>query len=432
MTTAAPVCVGDAWNVSRDEEKQPANARGAKAETEHAATPCQQHALREQLADNPSAIGTHRRTDGQLALTPCRPREQQVGDVRTRDQEHERHGAEQHQQRRPHLTGCRIPHRHDRNAFLRVHPLGVGFAKLLADDLHLRLRARNGHAWLQPPGDIEVVALIGTVRLRLQRKPDVRFGVRLKAPREDADDCVGHAVQQDWPPEHLVGAAEAGLRHGITDHGHGRAVRQILALREGATRDWRNAEDLEVVRGDVETLHRLGRIARAHVHRKSPEIVQRHGVEDIVLPPRHVLGDGIRIADAGAKLAAELHDSVGLRVRQRLEEDSIHDREDRCVGADAEGQRRQSNGGEAEVPAHRAQGVAQIGEERFHLGRRRDRSYLVPSRSRMLQRPAASNGPYWKTARRRRCDFSWGIPASGCEKGRGRPRPPSPGVVSRD
>ena len=127
-----------------------------------------------------------------------------------------------------------------------------------------------------------------------------------------------------------------------------------------------------------ETLHCLGRIARAHVHRQSPEIVQRQRVEHIVLPPRHVLGDGIRIADTGAKLAAELHDSVGLRVRQRLQEDSIHDREDRRVGADAEGQRGQSNGREADVPAHRPQGVAQIGEERFHLERRRDRVYLVP------------------------------------------------------
>jgi hypothetical protein len=61
-------------------------------------------------------------------------------------------------------------------------------------------------------------------------------------------------------------------------------------------------------------------------------------------------------------LSAELHDSVGLRVREWLEEDSIHDREDRRVRADAEGQRGQSNGGEAEVPATGAQGVTQIGE----------------------------------------------------------------------
>ena len=149
MRTGRASFVGDAGNVSWDEEKQPANAKGPNAKTDDSATSGQQHALSEQLADDPAAVGTHRGANGQLALTPCRTREQQVGDVRARDQKHERDGAEQHQQRRLHLAGCRLPHRHDPNVFIRVHPLGVGFAKLLADDLHLRLRGGNGHSWRQ-------------------------------------------------------------------------------------------------------------------------------------------------------------------------------------------------------------------------------------------------------------------------------------------
>jgi hypothetical protein len=55
-----------------------------------------------------------------------------------------------------------------------------------------------------------------------------------------------------------------------------------------------------------------------------------------------------------------------LRVRERLQEDGIHDGEDCRVGADAEGQGGQSNGREPHVPAHRAQGVTQIAKQRFH------------------------------------------------------------------
>ena len=193
-------------------------------------------------------------------------------------------------------------------------------------------------------------------------------GSGLKPTREDADDRVWHTVQQKRTPHRFVWATETSLRHPITDHRDSGAVRQILTLREGAPRDWRHAEDLEVVRRDPKRLHGLGRIARADVHRKCAEIVQGHGVEHIVLPPRHVLGDRIRIADTGVKLAPELHDPVGLRIGQRLEEHGVDHREDRGVGADAEGQRRQRNGGERGVPTHRTQRVAKIGEDRFHRG----------------------------------------------------------------
>ena len=63
---------------------------------------------------------------------------------------------------------------------------------------------------------------------------------------------------------------------------------------------------------------------------------------------------------------AELHDAVRLRVRQRLQQDGIDDREDRRVGADADGERGQRDRGEPRIPPHRAQRVAHIGEECFH------------------------------------------------------------------
>ena len=50
-----------------------------------------------------AAAGAERRADGDLLLALERARQQQVGDVRADDQQHEHDGAEQHEQRRPQL-----------------------------------------------------------------------------------------------------------------------------------------------------------------------------------------------------------------------------------------------------------------------------------------------------------------------------------------
>ena len=68
-------------------------------------------------------------------------------------------------------------------------------------------------------------------------------------------------------------------------------------------------------------------------------------------------------------LPRQLHDAVRLRVRQRLQQHGVDDREDRRVGADADGERGQRDGGEPQIPPHRAEGVSQIGNEGIHQER---------------------------------------------------------------
>ncbi len=53
-----------------------------------------------QLPDDARATGADRQPDGHFLLPADRAREQQVGHIGARDQQHQRHGAEQHQQRR--------------------------------------------------------------------------------------------------------------------------------------------------------------------------------------------------------------------------------------------------------------------------------------------------------------------------------------------
>ena len=58
----------------------------------------QQDALGQELADEPGPARTQRRPDRQLPAPGQRPRQDQVGHVRAGDEQHERHGAHQHQQ----------------------------------------------------------------------------------------------------------------------------------------------------------------------------------------------------------------------------------------------------------------------------------------------------------------------------------------------
>ena len=61
----------------------------------------QHEALDDQLPDDPRAAGAERDAHRDFLLAADRAREQQVGDIGARDQQHQRDGAEQHQQRGP-------------------------------------------------------------------------------------------------------------------------------------------------------------------------------------------------------------------------------------------------------------------------------------------------------------------------------------------
>ena len=76
----------------------------ASAEARRSAEHREQHALREQLRDHPRPARADRDAHGDFALPPRRAREQHVRDVRARDQQHERDGAENHEQRRAHVS----------------------------------------------------------------------------------------------------------------------------------------------------------------------------------------------------------------------------------------------------------------------------------------------------------------------------------------
>jgi len=88
-----------------------------------------------------------------------RARDQQVGDVDARDEQHARDGAEQHDERRAHARHQHVVKRHQRRAlagrFVRVRVLVAGRNGI---DFRERLRAR--HAGAQTSDHHQIVQVV--------------------------------------------------------------------------------------------------------------------------------------------------------------------------------------------------------------------------------------------------------------------------------
>ena len=94
---AAPGCDRRRARAGRDgtaPRRQPGEAAGGR---EH-------QAFGEHLAHQPAALGAKRGAHADLALARGASRQQQVGDVDARDEQHERDRADQREQRRPQLA----------------------------------------------------------------------------------------------------------------------------------------------------------------------------------------------------------------------------------------------------------------------------------------------------------------------------------------
>ena len=82
-----------------DGEKR-ANAEQTEREPERATDQRQQHALRYQLSNDATSCRAHRGADCHLAFADGRSNQQQVRDVRARDQENAAYGGKKHDEQR--------------------------------------------------------------------------------------------------------------------------------------------------------------------------------------------------------------------------------------------------------------------------------------------------------------------------------------------
>ena len=78
--------------------------QNASIDPQHAAEAGQQHALRQELADDARAARAERQPHLDLTLPADGAFEQQVGDVHAGDEQHERDGTQQQQERGPQIA----------------------------------------------------------------------------------------------------------------------------------------------------------------------------------------------------------------------------------------------------------------------------------------------------------------------------------------
>ena len=94
-------------DVARIDGAHDVEARLGDQQTGRAAEEAEHDAFREQLANEPVPAGAERGADRDFLLPSGGAREQQVCDVRARNQQHERHRSEQHEHRPPHVSDDR-------------------------------------------------------------------------------------------------------------------------------------------------------------------------------------------------------------------------------------------------------------------------------------------------------------------------------------
>ena len=131
-----------------------------EGEADHAADRRQHDALGEELGEEATSGRAHRRTDRHFALPRRAAREQQVGDVGARDQQHEPDRAEHHPQRGHQVRREEVVlERLDAGA-----PAGVRCGELLGDLFrdghHVGIGLRQRHPALETPHDQQPVEIV--------------------------------------------------------------------------------------------------------------------------------------------------------------------------------------------------------------------------------------------------------------------------------
>ena len=248
------------------------SATAAKRDAGERAERREHQALGEQLTDQPAAARADRQADADLLLPARGARQQHVGDVRARDQQHQ--PDRDHQSRgaigRSSLSACgwmrTFDRRDDRALVVGLRIVGREPAH---DDLQVRVGARRRFAVLQPsleeqPALAAPIEPGGAGRRRhdvldarrldfldpRDRRPHLGLQHRHHAGerrRRDADDRIGLPVDQQRAAEHAGIAGVVALPEAVGNDRRPRRARSVVVGQQRPAERRLHAEHLEVV-----------------------------------------------------------------------------------------------------------------------------------------------------------------------------------------
>ncbi len=253
-------------------DMRPKSSRMPPAAATQAAADAERHeheGLGHELADQPAVRGAERAPDGELALAPLRPHEQQADDVDAGDGQ---------QQRRRHSgaaagwAGCRR-----RSAPTAGRPARSGpgssrgysrSSRAAIADICARASSMRDAVLQARDAEEVVAAAVGLTRPdRSKRHPELDGAAQREVERcgQDADDRARRAVERGRLPDDVGARAEVGVPGGVADDRHSRSIRHVVSVVEVAAGDRRDAQRLEEARADAPAAHRheTGRRASA-------------------------------------------------------------------------------------------------------------------------------------------------------------------------
>ena len=332
-------------------------------------------AFGDQLTQQAGPSCPERRANRDLALAAGGAGEQQAGNVRARNQQHETDSAEQQQQRSADVPDDLVAKAPKRNPATAV-ALGEAARLLRGNGREILLSLFDVDPWKQPADRLDVMHaaaceqvagnIDGRHRHRFAREhPGLSlFGVA-NARRHHANDRVRNAVDAYPGVDDGRVRREVVPPRVVAEHDQRFGRSRIGGTAEGPAERGPHAEDIEVVHG-YECPGDPDRLPPGH----------RDGV--CVLPIPGDSGERVVVVLQFQKVSGcegrsrlirgrvpDLDEIVGARVRQRPQEHAIDDAEDGGVRSDAKRQRHQDDGSQARCLEEGAQCIPDVVEHGF-------------------------------------------------------------------
>ena len=342
---------------------EPPNAQIADAQTDDAADEREENALDEQLPDDAPPGGAEREANGNFARPMRRARQQQIGDVRAGDEQHERDGAHQRPENSFDLRAQDAIEEGGHDGADVLVAVLILRRELVRDAFHLAARLLESRTVRQPTVCDELALLPRPAKHRRplrHRHPDLVLERPLESGRHDADDRRGDRVDANR-------FADDGRVGGITrlpdvgaDQRHGRRVGCIVLRKKRAALHGFDADQIEGIRRDEPARIRFRQpVVAADDHRAAlnqRDAGKRAACATPVLEvlKRHAESASTRIAHV------EPHDPVWSIEGEPSKKHGVDEGEHGAVGADPERQRRERRERNPAVLDQPSRGKAQI------------------------------------------------------------------------
>ena len=369
----------------REGEQSAAHNQGS-AHARHPESRRLDHGLSQEL----SASRAQGRPHGHLDAARLGPHEQQDGDVRPRDEKHERGAGQQEHEGGPNVTDDGVGQRRHHDRHPRV-VLRIRRAQPSVDDRQVGPRLADGDARREPPHDVElrgprvVQGRVGVAcEHRNQRKPDVGVDRVGHVGLQDPDNRErGVPGKPEAPADECRVAAHTQPETMADDGDELGALDVVGGLEEAPVGRPRADHVQELGRGQ----HPVGRdrlVIDQDGGRRAVGIVDgRECVEaDRLVLPHQILGIRDRKQESAAAFDVILPypNQPGIAVADRLQNHRVGHREQRRHRREAEAQRGDRHGRGERSPNEAANREAEILPAR-HEGRGEPRvANVVPGR----------------------------------------------------